>query len=120
MRWFRKSATPTPKATMDSRYAGKPLLILLEGYILDCIGHLPRERDAALTQVVQQVYGGGSDWKATLRSVLHLEDTLDNHLREMWANNQGIAHTFGTKLTPEDFARQVVDENFAQLIDEQS
>ena len=36
----------------------------------------------------------------------------------MWMHNQGIAQTLGTELTPDNFARQIVDENFAQLIGE--
>jgi hypothetical protein len=56
--------TETPR-----RYEGKPLLMLLESYILDCIGQLPAEKEAGLPPIVQRLYGGGEDWKATLRTL---------------------------------------------------
>ncbi len=67
--------------------------------------------------VVQRVYGGGDDWKATLRSTLHLKDTLDEDLRQMWLRNQDIAKRANVSLLPEDFARMVVDQDFSSLID---
>ena len=121
MRWFRKPAAPAQESNSDyDRYAGKPLLALLESYVLECIGQLPSEKETALIQIVQRVYGGGSDWKATLRSVLHLDDSLDESLRQMWTKNQDIAHQAGVRLSPEEYARMVVDQNFAQLIDQRT
>ena len=52
----------------------------------------------------------------TLRSELRLPD-LGEKFRKMWTKNQKIAARASTTLTPEDFARRVVDENFAHLID---
>lgn len=115
MGWFKKKKEPLPPK-MD-RYESKPLLILLENYVLSCIGCLPEEKVSALTGVVQKVYGGGDDWKATLRSNLHLEVSLDDDLRRMWLRNQDIAKQANESLLPEDFARMVVDDNFASLID---
>ncbi len=78
MGWFKKKKEPLPPKI--DRYEGRPLLILLENYVLSCIGCLPEEKVPALTGVVQKVYGGGDDWKATLRSTLNLEDALDDEL----------------------------------------
>jgi hypothetical protein len=115
MGWFGKKKEP-PHPNVD-RYKGKPLLILLENYVLSCIGCLPEEKVPALTGVVQKLYGGGNDWKATLRSNLHLEDSLDDELRRMWLRNQDVAKQANESLLPADFARMVVDDNFASLID---
>ncbi len=101
----------------DDRYAGKPLLIVLDNYVLDCMGHFPKEKEPAMTVIVQRVFGGGEDWKATIRAVLHLEESLDENLREMWEKNQTIAEQSGKVLTPIEFAYMVVDENFASLLD---
>jgi hypothetical protein len=114
MRWFGKKQERAP-ANMD-RYKGKPLLILLENYVLSCIGFLPQEKVPALTDAVQKVYGGGDDWKATLRSTLHFEDALDDNLRQLWLRNQDLAKQANELLLPEDFARMVVDQNFSSLI----
>jgi hypothetical protein len=113
MAWFQKK-TEQPKTQMDERYQGKPLLILLENYVLDCIGELPQSKVPNLISIVQRVYGGGEDWKATLRSVLHLESSIDEGLRGLWARNQEIAKQANIALSADDFARMVVDENFSE------
>ena len=100
----------------NDRYAGKPLLILLENYVLDCIGELPLDKQAGLREIVKRVYGGGDNWKATLRDTLRLGESIDNSFREMWAKNQQIAKQANQTLTPEQFARMVVDQNFSELI----
>lgn len=116
MGWFsRKEQSGKPSLDSD-RYAGRPLLILLENYVLDCIGHLPVDKSSSILTAVQRVYGGGDDWKATLRATLQLGDSLDDSLRRMWDNNQEIAKRDNQTLAPEEFARLVVDQNFADLI----
>lgn len=84
--------------------------------MLDAIGDFPQEKNSDITNAVRRVYGGGSDWKATLRETLGLGDGLDDNLRQMWLRNQQTAQTAGHTLSPEAFARMVVDQNFAGLI----
>ena len=76
-----------------------------------------RERPAKIVNVVRKVYGGGDDWKATMRTTLQLNESLDENLRAMWFRNQEIAKKTNQVLTPEEFARMIVDENFLSLID---
>jgi hypothetical protein len=116
MWWFKKKKEPSSPIGSD-RYKGKPLLILLENYVLDCIDCLPKEKLPIITSMVQQVYGGGDDWKATLRSTLRLEDALDDNLRRLWDQNQHIAMQNNQSLAPEEFARMIVDKNFSSLVD---
>jgi hypothetical protein len=104
-------------SSFRDRYQGKPLLLLLESYVLDCIGHFPADKTAAMVSIVQKVYGGDEDWKATLRSTLHLDKSLDENLRQLWVRNQVIAKEAGETLGPIDFARMIVDRNFAAEID---
>jgi hypothetical protein len=118
MGWFTRKQE-TPKQLNTDRYAGRPLLILLENYVLSCIGHLSSDKEAGLLSVTRRVYGGGDDWKATLRSTLQLGDSLDESLRQMWTTNQERAKQANVTLTPEDFARMIVDQNFAHLIQKQ-
>jgi hypothetical protein len=115
MGWFSKKQEQSSSLNRD-RYKGKPLLILLESYVLDCIGCLPKEKMPTITSIIHRVYGGGGDWKATLRSTLHLDDALDENLRQMWVRNQDLARQANQTLPPEDFARMVVDQNFSSLI----
>ena len=118
MGWFTRKQQTGGDPQKD-RYAGRPLLILLENYVLSCIGELPADKEAGLLSVTQRVYGGGDDWKATLRATLQLGDSLDESLRRMWATNQKRAAEAGVTLTAEDFARMIVDQNFAHLIQKQ-
>ncbi len=100
----------------SERYRGKPLLLILESYVLDCIGHLSEERAQLTGEWVQQAFDGDADWKETLRGQLRLAETLDGTLREMWRRKQRIAQATKIPLSPEAFAQMVVDENFADLI----
>jgi hypothetical protein len=115
MGWFTRKQAAQDR--QRDRYEGKPLLILLENYVLSCIGQLPADKEAGLLSVTQRVFGGGDDWKATLRATLQLGDSLDDSLRRMWTTNQERAAQAGVTLTAEDFARMIVDQNFAHLIE---
>ena len=98
------------------RYKGRPLLIIIENYVLDCLGALEPERQQQVRAIVQRTFGGGADWKQTMRGVLHLGDSLDEQLRHMWQQNQELAGASGTVLPPVQFAKMVADQNFAHLI----
>jgi hypothetical protein len=87
-------------------------------YVLDVIGSLPPERQASAQKIVQTAYGGGMDWKATLRTTLQLGESLDQSLRDLWARNQDIARRTNQTLSAEDFARAIVNENFASLLEQ--
>lgn len=106
-----------PSAEADpERYRGRPLLVVLENYVLAAIGELPAERYSGVGQIVQRVFGGGDDWMQTVRGELRLEPSLDESLRQMWAQNQAIARQNATTLHPVQFAKMVADQNFAELI----
>jgi hypothetical protein len=99
------------------RYRGRPLLVVLENYVLDTIGALPTEKQSIVSGLVSRVFGGGEDWKKTVRDQLRFDDSIDAVLREMWERNQQLAVQQQTVLHPVQFAKMVVDDNFAHLID---
>ena len=98
------------------RYRDKPLLIILENYILDCIGALEPERQQTVRAVVQRTFGGGDDWKKTIREMVQMDESLDEQLRQMWQHNQETARANGVELLPIQFAKMVADQNFADLM----
>ena len=115
MRWF----TPEyelPAPAKPDRYEGKPLLTILEYYVLSSIDRLTAEREAELRTLTQQIYGGDSNWRATLQTHFQILDSMDRELRQMWLTHQNLAWDARVNLVPEDFARVVVDQNFAHLI----
>jgi len=106
---------PSPYAEPE-RYKGRPLLVILDNYVLDCIGELTPEQQQGLARLVKPVFGGGDDWKKTMRDVLHLEDSIDQQIKQMWEANKIKAKEMGTELHPVQYAKMFVDSNFAHLI----
>jgi hypothetical protein len=108
---------PSPHAEPE-RYQGRPLLVVLENYVLDCIGKLSPESSQKLAGLMQEALGGGPDWKQTLREMLQLDPSMDEELRKLWTTNEALARQQGIELHPVQFAKMVVDENFTTLIGE--
>src|SRR5437763_1466862 len=88
----------------------KPLLKLLEYYALASIGQLPAQREARLRHRVEQTYGGGPEWKRTLRGVLKLDPAGEEVLRRRWQAEQERTSQSGATLDPEAFVRSLLEE----------
>jgi len=99
------------------RYGGRPLILILENYVLDVIGELDTVKQNGISAIVAKAFGAGPDWRATIRRELRLEPAIDGNLREMWKANQQIAVQSNVPLSPIQFAKMVVDANFADHID---
>jgi hypothetical protein len=100
-----------------SRYEGKPLLRLLECYVLDTIGELsPADRSnlERMTPRLRALYKLEGDWRSIVSQVMHFPATLDDNIRSLWADNRGLAGQYSQELLAEDFARMIVDENLAR------
>src|SRR5581483_10462915 len=106
----------SPGAGDAERYRGRPLLAILENYVLDSIGHLSTEKQRASADVVRRAFGGDADWKATLRRRLNLSDEVDNVVRTIWRETCAAVEG-DAKVSPVAFARDFCDQHFARLID---
>lgn len=106
------SAEPEPE-----RYRGRPLLVVLENYVLAAISELAPDKAASVGRLVQGVFGGSADWMATVRQCLELAPELDDELRRMWGDAQTRATEHGVTLHAIQFAKMVTDQNFAHLIE---
>jgi len=98
------------------RYKGRPLVLFLEFYILDTIGELGAKEKSFAETAVEKTFGKG-DWRLTLRKTLKLGDTLDASIVSMWKRNQEIAVQHNETILPVQFAKMMVDQNFAAMID---
>jgi hypothetical protein len=113
----KPKVVPLPSAEVEpERYKGRPLLALLENYVLDCIGALPPEANPQLAYLVKEVFGGDADWKKTLRQKLRLPDRVDEDIREMWTKGQATAGQAQQQLHPVQYAKMFVDANWSDLI----
>ena len=92
----------------------KALLKLLEFCALACIGQLPAERESKLRKRVQQTYGGGPDWKVTLRDILKLDPAGERQLRQRWQVEQERAGLSGARPDAEAFVRSLLQEIFPE------
>jgi hypothetical protein len=99
----------------NARYDGKPLLRVLDLYVLWAIGELPPDQEDGLKRMapkLQARFGGGGQWHEAIELAVRIEpDTLEQ-IRGMWARNLEIARANGLTLSPEEFAMMVVDSNF--------
>ena len=99
----------------DQRYQGKPLLRLLEYYVLRAIDELPPPEQEALERLapkLQAVYGGEGSWHEAVAAAVRMPPETAEAIRAMWTQNLEIARANGVApLTPQKFAEMVVDEN---------
>jgi hypothetical protein len=116
--WSKKKAHPdsptTQHGTTIDRYAGKPLLRLLELYVLWALSRITQEDEGrlqAMAPKLTSLYGGDGSWQSALATAMHMPENMADLIREMWAKNQGIATANGVELLPQQFAEMFVDNN---------
>ncbi|MER8446092.1 hypothetical protein NKH52_23145 [Mesorhizobium sp. M1066] len=100
----------------NPRYDGQPLLRLLELYVLWAIGELSQESEDGLKKMapkLQSIYGGDGQWHDAIAQAMHMPEGMPAAIRDMWAKNLEIARVNNVTLTPQQFAKMFVDNNFA-------
>jgi hypothetical protein len=61
---FFSGRRKTTEPSSNDRYNGRPLLILLENYVLSAIGSLPPDTELLAAAATQRVFGGSDDWRS--------------------------------------------------------
>lgn len=100
------------------RYDGKPLVRLLELYVLwslDALSDADAQTLEDMTPKLRQVYGATGEWHDVIAAALKLPAAMPADMRAMWARNVEIANARGEALTPQRFAEMIVDDNFAYV-----
>jgi hypothetical protein len=99
----------------NSRYDAKPLLRLLELYVLHALGELPQAEQESLNRLapkLQALYGGNGQWHEALEAGVRMPANMAHVIRDMWAKNLEIAQANNVPaLSPQKFAEMFVDEN---------
>ncbi len=98
----------------SNRYEGKPLLRLLECYVLRAIDELSAKDIALLedmTPKLQQVYNSTGAWWEVIENVMELPSELPAAIREVWEKNMATAKDKELVLSPQHFAEMFVDQN---------
>jgi hypothetical protein len=98
------------------RYAGKPLVRLLEYYALKAIGQLAPEDEVRLSEMepqLRKVYRHNGSWMHIISSAMKFPNNMPATIEQMWQRNQQIARASGANLDAQQFAEMFVDQNFA-------
>jgi hypothetical protein len=98
----------------EDRYHGKPMLRLLEAYVLWSIDRLPPETEPGLDAMAPKLtdlFGGDGTWQSAIASTMELPANMPVLIRERWTHNTGIAAKNDVRLSPQQFAEMFVDAN---------
>jgi len=99
-----------------NRYIGKPLLRILECYVLWAIGELGEQEERILQEMepnLRKTFNQPGEWRDIVASVMELPKDMPELIRSCWAKNQEIAKQHNTTLTGQQFAETFVDNNLA-------
>ena len=99
---------------MADRYEGKPLLRLLEMYVMWCIDELSDEGLAAMEEMtphLQRVYQQTGTWQAILESVMDLPPNTPDEIRAVWKTAQDGGAAANVPIPAATFAQMFVDRN---------
>ncbi|HET9510662.1 MAG TPA: hypothetical protein VFO80_05875 [Sphingomonas sp.] len=101
---------------MSPRHEGKPLLRLLDGYVMDAIGHLDPAEAAALKAMepgLRREWGGTGDWRALCAAQMRFPDGMAAAIREVWEKGRAkFLASEGYEPNAEQFTRSFVDSKF--------
>ncbi len=100
----------------NPRYAGKPLLRLLECYVLWAIDELPEKDTSVLVRMtpkLRDLYKSDGRWQDIIAGIFDMKAEMPEQLKALWTRNMEIARQNGVVLAPQQFAEMVVDQNFA-------
>ena len=99
----------------NPRYDGKPLLKMIELYVLKAIGELAQDDEVRLKAIAPKLhalYGGGGQWHEAIEAAVRMEADTPEQIRGMWARHLEVARANNVTLTPQQFAEMVADSNF--------
>lgn len=102
-----------------TRYEGKPLIRLLECYVLAAIDQLDdaqRETLQRMEPKLSSIYKRSGTWIEIIRDEMEFSDSLPMKIREIWEDNLGRLHAQGVAVDPNEFAMAFVDQNFPDAV----
>jgi len=101
---------------MSDRYTGKPFLELVDAYVLDAIGHLHPDNDAALTArepEFREMFGIDASWREIVVERMGFPAGMAGALRELWIKGrESFVAKYQSEPVPREFAQGFIDTNF--------
>lgn len=111
------NAFPSPFAEPE-RYEGRPLLLLIENWILDCIGELEADKQPQMQEAVSTAFHSEGPWRETFPDLLDLDVAIEKEFRQLWEEHRDQENSDGTLVTPVQFAKLIADENFVEFFED--
>ena len=108
---------PKPATVSEHpRYAKQPINLLFEAFVLGVIGHLPDEKRQTLQAMnLQRVFNTrASEWRAVLRETLHLSDTIEVAILDLWYQNREALRQQAQEYHPVAFSQDFADHYLAE------
>lgn len=100
--------------SMNPRYNGKPLLRLLELYVLHVLGDLSPdalEDLEAMGPYLGKTFDREGEWHEIIAAEMEFPANMPDLIVEMWDRNQKIALENNVELSPQQFTEMFVDQN---------
>jgi hypothetical protein len=101
-------------STFSERYSGRPLVPLLECYVLWAIGELGEDQGAILTEMTprpRSIYRAEGDWQDVIAAAMRWRLEMPQKIRDAWARH-ALLRRGGSAPSGQAFAEAYVDENF--------
>lgn len=98
-----------------NRYSGKPLLRLIECYVLDAAGQLDGQQRATLEAMepkLHALYKSVGSWRQIVAEQMSLDESFDKQIRNFWQGYSSDALARGVAADANQFAMSFVDQNF--------
>jgi hypothetical protein len=100
-----------PLESGNPRYTGNPMLAVFENLVLDVLGRLPAGKAEILIKMdlPKVLKSRAKDWKGAVKESLHLSETIEIAILDLWYTNQEVAVQKQITLSAEEFAMGFVD-----------
>src|SRR4051812_47807636 len=108
-------------ASSSDRYAGCPLLLILELFVMSCTRDMTDERKEDAKFACAPLIGPDNPfWKDKLVEKFGFSPKLEEHIRKMWVHRKStlnLTNKDRLDLQPhlEKFSQEIVDANFSNL-----
>ena len=103
-------------STFSGRYSGRPLVPLLECYVLWAIDELDENQAEILEEMapgLRSVYHASGDWQDVIAAAMRWPNDMPRRVQEAWARN--LKHgRGGSAPSAQRFAEAFVDDNFVK------
>jgi len=100
----------------NARNAENPMRTLFANFVLATIDMLPREKYEILESLnlAARFNIEPKDWRLVIKQVLHLSDTIEIAILDLWYTNQDIAAQRKVEYHPNQFAIDFVENYFKE------